>query len=363
MKLTPVIKTTLTPFLSAAILAAYATIHVSAQADDAVSSLPEGIAFYGKLNVSAQIDDDWNYREAPGVSEWETNSAWHSNASRLGARGKYTLNDDWALVYKVEYGIDANNGYGTQKNFFEAREIYAGISSKTFGTLEGGKIDTPLKMLQTKVDLFSDLTAADVKNIMVGKNRDDYTYLYRTPSFHGVTAAFANINFREASTDYVHQSGNSMSITYAADKLLSNSDGLYIAVAHDENVHDLDMDRVAAQYKFGSHEQAGVFTVGVLGQLARQVVPNKTFINGETNANGYMYNAAWGFTAADTVKVQYGKSQEIEYSGDVVSVGYDHMINKSLKLYVYHGQINSDEDKDTSNRTLKSTGIGAEYSF
>jgi predicted porin len=349
--------------LPASILAASAFFSVSAHADDAVSSLPEGIGFYGRLNISAQIDEDYDTHKAPAASEWDTNQSWHSNASRLGARGKYTLNDDWALVYKAEYEIDANNGYGSTDDFVLAREIYAGISSKTFGTLEGGKIDTPLKMLQSKVDLFPDLSAADIKNIMVGKNRDSYTYLYRTPSFHGLTAAFANVNFRESTSDYVHQDGNSMSVTYAADKLLSNSDGFYFAVAHDENIHDLDVDRVAAQYKFGSQEQCGVFTVGALGQLARQVIPQKTFVNGETSANGYMYNAAWGFTSADTVKVQYGKSQEIEYSGDVVSVGYDHMLNKNLRLYVYHSVINSMEEKDTSDRTLKSTGVGAEYNF
>lgn len=349
--------------LPTAILVTFTTFHLTVLADDAVSSLPQGIGFYGKLNVAAQIDDDWNYRESPGVSEKETNFAWHSYASRLGARGRYALNDDWDLVYKAEYEIDANNGYGSQEDFFLAREIYAGISSKTYGTLEGGKIDTPLRMLQSKVDLFPDLTAADIKYIMVGKNRDDYTYLYRTPSFHGLTAAYANVNFREASTDYVHQSGNSMSVTYAAEKLLSNNDNFYFAVAHDEKIHDLNVDRVAAQYKFGSHEQLGVFTVGALGQLARQVVPGKTFINGESSANGYMYNAAWGFTAVDTVKIQYGKSQEIEYSGDVLTVGYDHMVNKNLKLYIFHGEIGGVEQKDTSDRTLKSTGIGAEYSF
>ena len=351
--------------IPAAILATLSVFHLSARADDAVASLPEGIDFYGRLNIAAQIDDNWNYRDAPGVSEWERQSAWHSYASRLGAKGKCTLNDDWVLVYKAEYEIDANNGNGSQGDFFLTREVYAGISSKTLGTVIGGKIDTPLKMLQSKVDIFPDLTAGDIKNIMVGKNRDSHTYLYRTPSFYGVSAAFATVNFREVdnSSKFTDRTGNSMSVTYESGKLFSNSDNLYVAVAHDEGIHDLDVDRVAAQYKFGSHEQAGIFTIGALGQQARKVVSGKKFINGETQASGYMYNAAWAFTTKDTVKVQYSKSQEIEYSGDMVSVGYDHMITKDLKVYVYRGEISGDESKDTSNRTLKSTGIGVEYNF
>ena len=114
---------------ASALFSVSAIFSVAAWADEPVSSLPEGIDFYGKINVSAQLDNDYDSVDSPAVSHKDTNFAWHSYGSRLGAKGKYTLDDDWALVYKVEYEIDANNGYGSQKDFFLAREIYAGIHS------------------------------------------------------------------------------------------------------------------------------------------------------------------------------------------------------------------------------------------
>ncbi|HSC75935.1 MAG TPA: porin [Pseudomonadales bacterium] len=367
MKLTQLIKPTLftKPIASFAILAAFTTVHVSAQADDAVSSLPEGIDFYGKVNISAQIDEDYDSHDAPATNEWDTNQTWHSNASRVGARGKYVLDDDWALLYKAEYEVNANGGYGSQKDFISAREVYAGISSKTFGMLEGGKIDTPLKMLQSKVDVFADLTAGDVKAVMVGKNRDSHTYLYRTPTYFGVNAAFATVNFREVdnSSKFYDRTGNSMSVTYETGALLTDNDSLYFAVAHDEGIRDHDIERVAMQYKFGSVDQQGIFTVGLLGQNARKTNPKKTFVTKQNREDGFMYNMAWQFTNKDTIKLQFARSEEVEYDGALSAIGYDHRINKELKLYAYHGEVMGDEDRISSDRTLKSTGIGAEYSF
>lgn len=351
--------------LTLAILAAIATSTTVARADDVPASLPEGIDLYGKVNISFQIDEDYDSHKAPASNEWDTNQAWHSNSSRVGAKGKYTLNDDWALLYKAEYELAANGGYGSEKDFIIAREVYAGIHSKTFGTLEGGKIDTPLRMLQGKVDLFGDLTAADLKNIMVGKNRDSHTYLYRTPTYYGFNAAFATVNFRETdnSKKYEDRTGNSMSVTYESDKLLTANDKLYVAIAHDEGIRDHDIERVAVQYKFGAVEQGGVFTVGAMGQNARKTAEGKKFITGEDREDGYMLNAAWQFTDKDTIKVQYAKSEEVEYDGQLSAIGYDHKINKDLKLYAYHGQVMGDEDRISSDRTLKSTGVGVEYSF
>lgn len=72
---------------------------------------------------------------------------------------------------------------------------------------------------------------------------------------------------------------------------------------------------------------------------------------------------AWQFTDKDTIKAQFARSEEVEYGGELSAIGYDHRINKDLKLYAYQGQVMGDEDKISKDRTLKSTGIGVEYSF
>jgi predicted porin len=333
----------------------------SAYADEDVAKLPEGLKGYGKLNVSLQQDLDYDYHASTKQHDREWNSKLHSNASRLGAKGKYGLNDDLSMVYKVEYEVDANDGYGKEKDFFNMREVYAGVSSKTFGTVEGGKIDSPLKMLQIKVDQFLDLTAGDAKNLLPGKNRDDFTYLYRTPTFYGLTASMATIDFKRVdneSSKPVDQRGSSISLSWAGDKLLTDSDKLYVAVARDNGVRDLDINRIAIQYKFSD------FTLGALAQDADKRAPGKTFPTKFRDESGYFMNAAWDITPSDTVKVQWGRSQQVEKDGALFAVGYDHKISKDLKVYVFHSEINGQEDRGSkSDRTLQSNGIGVEYAF
>lgn len=332
-----------------------------AHADEDVANLPEGLKVYGKLNVSAQHDLNYDYEPSFNDHHRDWDFKWHSNSSRLGAMGKYGLSDDLSAIYKAEYEIDANDGFGKEKDFVSMREVYAGLSSKTYGTVEGGKIDSPLKMLQTKVDLFSDLTAADAKFLMPGKNRDSFTYLYKSPTFYGLTAAMATIDFKRLdneSSKPVDQRGSSMSLSWNGSKLLTDDDKLYVAVARDNGVRDLDINRLAIQYKFGD------FTVGAMVQDAHNQPLNKTFRTGDREEDGYLLNTAWNVTDKDTVKLQWGRSQQIEKDGSLFAVGYDRKINKDLKVYVYHGEIGGDEVSGSkSDRTLQTTGVGVEYKF
>jgi predicted porin len=343
-------------FLSAGLLA-----QIPAQADEDVAKLPEGMKVYGKLNVSAQHDLDYDFQKTHKEHHRDWNFKWHSNASRLGAKGKTSLTDDLSVVYKAEYEIDANDGYGGEKDFVGMREVYAGISSETYGTVEGGKIDTPLKMLQGKVDLFGDLVAADAKYLIQGKNRDSFTYLYKTPVWSGFQVAAATIDFKRLdneSSKPQDQRGSSMSLAWTGEDLLMAKDSLYVAVARDNGVRDMDSNRLAVQYKFSD------FTLGAILQDSHRQPLGKTFPTGDRDEDGYILNAAWKITDKGTVKTQWGRSQQREKDGSLFAVGYDHQLRKDLKLYVYHGEIGGDEVASSkSDRTLQTTGVGVEYNF
>lgn len=331
---------------------------------ETADALPEGYKFYGKINVSLQRDHDFDKTARPANNHIDENTAWHSNASRVGVKGKFIMTDDFSFIYKGELELDANNGYNSQNNFVQRREMYAGVSSKKMGTVIGGKIDTPLKMLQSKVDMFADLTAGDMKYLVKGKTRDSYTYLYETPTWAGFTASIATINFREEpnSPNLVHNSGSSMSLTYTQNNLFTNKDEFYAGVARNINVLDLTIDRFAMQYKLGR------LTVGGLIQSAEKTAPGKTYSTGHDNEDGHFLNAAWNVTENDMVKVQWGQSQEVENNGIQKAIGYDHKINKNLKVYVFHAGIGGDYYQSNTpakqtDRTLMSNGVGFEYSF
>ena len=83
-------------------------------------------------------------------------------------------------------------------------------------------------------------------------------------------------------------------------------------------------------------------------------------VDGTGTADGFLLNAAYGF-GKNTFKVQY---QTIDFDladskdADGLSVGIDHKLNKSTKLYGFYSTVN--EDKGTEEDYL---GLGIEYKF
>lgn len=346
------------------LLALSMTLPSASWAYETADTLPEGYKFYGRINVSLQRDHDFDRAANPANNQIIQNTELHSNASRAGVKGKYKLTDDLSFIYKSELELDANSGYAGNNNFVERREMYAGISSKKFGSAMGGKIDTPLKMLQTKVDMFSDLTAGDIKYLMPGKTRTSNTYLYVTPTWSGFSAAVASINFSTVSPNPKPEdnNGTSMSVTYTKDKVFRADDSFYAGLARNDGVLDQDINRFAAQYKWS------VFTVGGLIQDAHKTATGKTYPTGSRKENGHVVNASWNFTQNDTAKIQWGQSQEVEYGGTQLALGLDHKINKQLKVYLFHADIGGDpymtySPSKQKDRTLMSNGVGVEYTF
>ena len=123
-------------------------------------SLPD---FYGHLNLSA----DYYFGESSQIK-----SDLKSNASRLGVRGDFRINDKITGIYQVEYQVDLEASPTTRNTFL-------GLKGN-FGTIKAGKHDTPLKLAQLDADLFND-TQGDIANITRGENRPSSYLGYDSP--------------------------------------------------------------------------------------------------------------------------------------------------------------------------------------
>ena len=123
-------------------------------------SLPN---FYGHLNLSA----DYYFGESNQIK-----SDLKSNASRLGVRGDFRINDEITGIYQVEYQVDLEASPTTRNTFL-------GLKGN-FGTIKAGKHDTPLKLAQLDADLFND-TQGDIANITRGENRPSSYLGYDSP--------------------------------------------------------------------------------------------------------------------------------------------------------------------------------------
>ena len=141
------------------------------------------VQVYGKANISLN-NIDINNSDSIDLN---------SNASRFGVKGSYQINDNLKAIYKFEYETFVDDGEdGNTDDELKQRNIYAGFQG-SFGTILAGKHDTPTKLAQGKVDLFSDQKWGDIKNIIEGENRVSNIIMYSTPKSNGLKATIAYV--------------------------------------------------------------------------------------------------------------------------------------------------------------------------
>jgi predicted porin len=173
--------------LSLAVLAGIAAASVAQAADDQSLTM-YGITLYGTYDIGvayqshgAPLSQDFypglQYLLGKSSRESQTSVAPSGlSQSKVGVRGKETINDDLSFVFNGEVGFNPqsgkladapkslinNNGIalseqksagdGSRAGQFFNGQAWAGLSSKTWGTLSFGRHVTPLGEVVTKYD-------------------------------------------------------------------------------------------------------------------------------------------------------------------------------------------------------------------
>ncbi|ASP38010.1 porin [Bacterioplanes sanyensis] len=299
--------------LLAALLAPMAT-----QAAETIEiQLPE---FYGKLNLTVQSSDDSSGKFT------EVNS----NASRLGLKGKGELKHGIQAIYQVEYQTTPDSSASD----LSQRNTFAGLKGAP-GQLIIGTFDTPLKVLQKKVDQFNDLEG-DIKSaITVSDNRKGNSVMYTSPRLYGLQLAADHV----AAEQEGRNDGTSVSLTY-------DRGPIYFGVARDTDVegNDIDVTRVVAQTKL-----AGV----QFGALWEQQEMD------DLDAEGWMASLAYKLDMGLTLKAQYGESDIVNEGMSTYSVGADYSLGKGAKAIAFY----TDESADDEAKDASYAGMGIEFKF
>ncbi|MBL4782263.1 MAG: porin [Porticoccaceae bacterium] len=329
----------------AAAVAATLTLPVSAYAIGPIDG-----SVYGKVNISVVNDDN-------GTDE---QMELNSNASRIGVKGKTKLTDSLYVIFKAEYESYWDDGKSSSSkggDTFEQRNIIAGLKGD-FGTIWGGKHDSPTKLAQKKIDLFNDLEG-DIKHVMAGETRAANILNYTTPNFNGFSASIATIFGEDRGDD--EQDGFFDSYSALAQY---DADGLYVALALDENVKSgsasqglgkeyLNIVRVVGQIPLGS------VTLGALWQTAEE---------GDSAANGvkldedsWHISAKWKAGNGYTLKAQYTESEDDESGrdADMMSLGVDKKLGKKTKLFAFYTKLDESASQDDQDWI----GVGLEHKF
>jgi predicted porin len=218
---------------------------VSAPAFAATSN----VDIYGKLNYSASFLFD--------QADSESDVQFTSNSSRIGFKGSEDLGGGLSAIWQIENSLNIDEGNGN----WASRNTFLGVKGD-WGTVLGGKHDTPLKLVGRAVDLFGD-GIADSRNVMGGGSdaRASNVVAYISPSFSGFSFIGAYV------TDFP---GNTTTAPDADSKDVWNvnatySNGpLYIGGAYgDGNGHEAAglgaQWRLAAGYTFGNFKVVGQY--------------------------------------------------------------------------------------------------------
>ncbi len=304
-------------------------------------------SIYGKVNISVVNDDNGT------DDQMELNS----NASRIGVKGKAKLTDTLYVIYKAEYESFWDDGEKDDGDTFSQRNIIGGLKGN-FGTIWGGKHDTPTKLSQKKIDLFNDLEG-DVKNVMAGETRASNIVNYTTPNFSGFSASVATI-FGEDRSD---NDKDGFFDSYSA-LAQYETDGVYVAVAVDENVKSgsksqgmgkdyVNILRVVGQFPIGP------VTLGAMWQNAEEGDSAATGV--KLDEDSWHVSAKWKVANGYTLKAQYTESDDdvSDNDADMLSLGLDKKLGKKTKLFAFYTTL----DKSTVTDDSDWIGVGLEHKF
>jgi predicted porin len=384
---------------------------------------------YGKINLTLnQYDFEKNdfAPTAAGATTFKNTGAvgnaieldnWslESNASRFGIKGDFGIADGLNAVYKVEYGIDVDNGTNSNGRELTQRNTTGGLQGN-WGTLLVGKNDTPLKTVQTNsvyqsdVDRFNDLPLADTGTYLVGENRADNVIQYASPILLGgleVNLALiqgeetgVGVNAINPQNDDTIGSGKSLSVVYGKAKW-------YVGVAVDNNVAATDAVRAVGEVTVGPVKLGAIYQTAERHETFDVIGPFSTFVNSSVTTlgaqnglnpisewdgvagssfkeqKGYVLNALWKIAGPWSAKVQYGTStstptptptlvapavapaQYDDVDVKALAAGVDYKLSDAARLFAYYATVKAEGDVRINTETVtdKTFAVGVDLKF
>lgn len=320
---------------------------------------------YGKANVSLEsVKGD--IAGTDYVDQWELDS----NASRLGVKGKHKIDNNLSVFYKAEYEISVDDGDKDGQTFTQ-RNIYAGIGG-SFGKVQAGKFDTPLKKAQGKFDRFNDL-AGDIKHVVLGEDRESNMIQYSSPKI--ADSVTVNVALQPGEGNDSDGDGNaddgvadnvSASVVYSAGgafAALAVANGFSTKTDSPEKVFK---DELATEIKanadvtrlVGGYKGDG-FTVHGLYQTAD--------IEGSPNLDVDSLGLSGSIKVGSgvTLEGQYLMTTYSEGGIDLdvaqLTVGAEKKLNKKTKLFGYYSAWSAEEGTDEVDEST--IGLGMEVKF
>ncbi len=307
------------------------------------------VTLYGVLHVSTDALDNGD----------DTSLAVSSNSSRLGIKGDKALSDSTKLIYLAEWQIRAS---GEGENL-SRRNQWLGLK-QSYGEWKVGRIDTPLKNLRGKVDVFYSDQLGENRTVTAQTGFDERldnviqlelgTGALRGTFFYSTDSNLTALGGSSANTD-----DNDYDVMSAVG--LYEVSNWYVGAGYESRsaqdkvapITDLENPsavRVVGGFKFGE----GNHKLGFYYEQASD-------INGTAGADRDTTGASYSLKMGDnTFKAGYYIAGDLgsaaDTGGSVLSLGLDHAYGKNTIAYVTLALASSDDNTNLYTAAPGKTG-------
>ncbi|MDH4233609.1 MAG: porin [Gallionella sp.] len=349
---------------------------------------------YGQANVSFDRVATGESTTAGVVTKSATQNQLVSNNSRLGLKGSDDLGGGLSAVWQMEGTIGMDDGTSALFN----RNTYVGVKSADLGSVLLGNYDTPYKVAFRKLDVFADSAVADNRTrIFMADARRKNSINYISPSFSGVTVAFASVFGAEgasgavgAGTEPKKGSATSLSGTFeqgpiyaalAIDNVkVGNATGDLSAASLSAGTGYLGytgwaVDDKVRGMKLGGGYTMDKFVVNAIIEKAKITIA-ATVVNPEVEVTGtnIYVGGKFNISSTDAVKLAYGKVGEStskctgctgknEDSVKQITVGYDHSMSKATSVYALYTKVTNQDTAAAKTADPSALSLGMKHAF
>lgn len=335
-------------------------------------------------------------------------TALESTGSRIGIQGDFGAAYDTTIIYRVEYGIDVDNGTNSNGRELTQRNVFGGVRGD-WGQVIAGKNDTPLKTIQTNsvlrtdIDRFNDAPLADIGTYLAGENRPDNVIQYTSPILlGGLEVNVAAIQAEETSVpatsstvptnpqdDNGFATGKSVSVVYGKAKW-------YVGAAYETNVATSDTFRGIGEVTLGPVKLGAIYQTAkrhasydVVGGLTSTFVGTTgTTVGAQNGLNplaewdgasgtsykeqeGYVVNGTWKISGPWVAKFQVGQATSTptaaykDVKTNAAAVGLDFNLSDAARIFSYYASLKTEGDAkiNTEASIDKTFALGLDFRF
>lgn len=314
------------------------------------------VTVYGVANVSYDFTDNGDVVGSNGA----TVNRVASNATRVGVKGSEDLGDGLSAIWQIEQLVDIDSAGGT----LATRNSFAGLSSKSAGTLTLGRNDAPYKTSTRKLDLFGD-SVADSRSLL-GQATTSFDarlanlVTYTSPDMNGFTGAIAYANTSEANTTAAMAKTRILSLSGVYDAA-----PFYASLAYQKQDMTATTDEKA--WRLGLGYTMDAFT----GNFIYEKISDNLAAGAGVDHNTYHLTGKYSF-GNDAVKAAYTRLGTVDGVANTRAkhwaLGYDHSMSKRTTVYALYTRMDNDSAQTMglsgayNGNTLAAQGAGADPS-